>query len=208
MGLINIPDIQNLDAATPELFNSRFGAIADLLNGNLDTNNFASEAITAPDIATGAVTTGKLASAAVTPVKWTNPYKFYIYRSGALNSSNSYTLVQFDAEAYDSNNNADITTNKGRYTAPVAGFYFFTANVGNSAAGSTPIYVALYKNGARVLLGSGSSAATSGAHSQVSGILQLAAGDYVEAYFIGGAGSAIDVGSDNCYFMGFLVTET
>ncbi len=50
---------------------------------------------------------------------WNNPYKFYVYRSGALASG----VVVYENERFDTNNNYDTST--GRYTAPITGFYQF-----------------------------------------------------------------------------------
>lgn len=69
MGLINVPDIENLDAATPDLWNTRFGTIVDVINGNLSSDNLASGAVTAAKLATGAVTEGKIDDLAVTSRK-------------------------------------------------------------------------------------------------------------------------------------------
>jgi len=66
--LVNISNINTGDDATPELWNERFGAIVDVINGQLDSDNLQD----------GAVLTSKLASKAVTPDKiadqpaWTN----------------------------------------------------------------------------------------------------------------------------------------
>lgn len=88
MALINVPDIQNLDAATPELFNSRFGVIANEINGNIDDANLKA----------GAVITSKLANDAVTGAKIqlnnNEPLE-------ALNaSSNAKTLLRLGTDDY------------------------------------------------------------------------------------------------------------
>lgn len=209
MPLINVPDIQNLDAATPELWNSRFGTITNVINGNLSSANLADSAVTAPKLATDSVTTGKIVDANVTPAKRTEPYKFSVHRAAAHTSSNSFTLVQFDTKLYDTSSNVDVVTNKGRFTAPVSGFYHFSALVGNPSNGGVPIHTKLYKNGSSIKVGSYPGAAPSGAaFSGVSGDLQLIAGDYVEVYFLGVNGAAMTTGSDACYFDGHLISIT
>lgn len=137
-----------------------------------------------------------------------NPYKFSAYRTAAHTSSSSFALVQHDTELFDTNSNFDTVTNKGRYTAPVNGFYWFTALAGNSAATGIPINSALYKNGSLNIQGSYTVPGTAPTLSVVTGILQLTAGDYVEHYFIGGAGSAMYAGLGVCYFHGFLICRT
>jgi len=137
-----------------------------------------------------------------------NPYKFSAYRNAAHNSASSYTLVQHDAVLFDTNNNFDITTNKGRYTAPVDGFYFVSACTGNSTATGTIINSAIYKNGAVALQGSYSVPSTAPNLSVVSGLIQMTAGQYIEHYFVGGNGSTQYTSSYLCYFHGFLVSRT
>lgn len=139
-----------------------------------------------------------------------NPYKFYVYRNAALNSANTYTAVAFDTKVFDTGTNVDVVTNKGRFTAPIAGFYWFAASVGNTTAtGATG--TALFKNGSAALVGTfmtSTAASSSGNKCHVSGIIQLAANDYVEAYFIGGSGSSIEVGSNSCWYQGYLLSVT
>jgi len=60
MTLLNLTDIQEDADATPELFNSRFDAIANVINGHIDSSNLADGAVTTSKIADGAVTLSKL----------------------------------------------------------------------------------------------------------------------------------------------------
>ena len=137
-----------------------------------------------------------------------NPYKFSVYRSAALTSASSFTAVAFDTKTFDTGTNVDVVTNKGRFTAPVAGFYYLTAMAGNTVATSTQICVGLYKNGSALQYGTSVDTTLSGGltSSVVSGVIQLAANDYVEAWFIGGGSSVMAVGSTTCYFHGFLIS--
>lgn len=137
----------------------------------------------------------------VSPVLTQNPYKFSVYRAAAHNSAGSYTKVDHDTTLFDTGNN--VATND-KFTAPVAGYYWFHAVAGNTVAGATPIFSALYVNGSQRKIGSGANTASNGSWSAVSGLLQLSAGDYVEHYFIGGGGSVMEVGQTKCYFEGFL----
>jgi hypothetical protein len=142
-----------------------------------------------------------------------NPYKFRVYRSAAQNTgNNAATVVLCDTKTYDTGSNVDVTTNKGRFTAPIAGFYQFNGCTGISAAsGTTVIYAALYKNGSLYSQGSlyGSTAGTSSVAANVSDIISLAANDYVELWvFCNGTAAMVSGTSTNNYFSGSLVSTT
>lgn len=155
-----------------------------------------------------ALQSGKgLADAAIVPAKWTNPYKFSVYRGAALTINTTATTVTFDTEEYDTNSNHS----GGTYTAPVAGFYTFSTGVGIAATGSvTGLIIGvmvggvevkrLYRNGnvnATTMIGGGSVT------------LQLAANDTVTIYAqTTGANAAASVGQTLCWFTGHLVSRT
>jgi len=44
--LVNVPNINQDDDATPELFNSRFADIVNVLNGNIDASNIQDNSVT------------------------------------------------------------------------------------------------------------------------------------------------------------------
>ena len=142
----------------------------------------------------------------------TNPYKFRVYRTSALNVTSSYTVMAADTKSYDTGTNVDIVTNKGRFTATTAGFYHFNGRAGYSgSAGTAVMVVALYKNGVADSYGSvaGTTAGNTATASNVSNEIQLAAGDYVELFMIANGTIALDVSSQGtCYFSGFLVSAT
>ena len=58
--LVNIQNIQVGDVATPNLFNSRFAALAEVINGNVDSDNLRNGAVTRSKIAQGAIDSSKL----------------------------------------------------------------------------------------------------------------------------------------------------
>lgn len=136
-----------------------------------------------------------------------NPYKFHAYRNAAQNAGNgAFAIINFDTELYDTNNNFDVTTNVGRYTAPVAGFYQFNARF-SAAAGANTI-IALYKNGAVYQRGAHMTGA--GTNGPVySNLVQAAANDYFEIFSFAGGG-ALEVGGSglSTYFSGHLVSHT
>lgn len=209
MGLINIPDIQNLDAATPELWNSRFATLANVINGNIDANNLATGAVTAPKIGTDAVTTGKIMDANVTPAKWYNPYKFHAYRNAAWTGNTG--KINLDTEVYDTNSNFDSTTNY-RYTAPVSGFYHINAAASSQQATGTGYGCDVYKNGStRVIAGQLDIATQTTSFTRTSvasGDVQLIAGDYLELFYTGGGSVTGVMGADSTYMSGHLISVT
>lgn len=165
------------------------------------------------------VTTGQIStSSSVLPAalatgipanKFSNPYKFLVYRNSALNITNSATAVGFDTKAYDTGNNIDVTTNKGRFTAPVAGFYQFSASVLMNTGGAVQTWIALYKNGNGLMYGLWVATGT-GNYGSIGSWppVQLAANDYIEVYAFSSSTEGIDTGSANTYFGGYLVSVT
>lgn len=141
------------------------------------------------------------------PAQFNNPYKFSAYRNAAL-TYGSPAVVTHDAELFDTNSNLDTTTNKGRYTVPVTGFYWFHAQASTDVSGAG-YRSYLYKNGSVIQEGAGmiygGGSWTQGY--QITALLQLTAGDYVEHAFYG-SGNAARVGSAYTFFQGFLVSKT
>jgi hypothetical protein len=142
-----------------------------------------------------------------------NPYKFHAYMTAAwsLAAGGVPTKIPFDTELYDTGSNFDAATNH-RFVAPVAGFYWFSACWVVSVDAGNFIQAYLTKNGSTVLPGfevvTGNSTFNEGA--SVSGILQLAASDYVEVYGAQGgtqhAGTGSTGSAQSTYFQGFLVS--
>lgn len=138
-----------------------------------------------------------------------NPYKFSIYRNGALTASTgAWTLLVFDTVEFDTNSN--VTLASGRYTAPVAGFYQLNANVNIATNVTTVVGVSFYKNGVQVaqpyLLNFSSANATTSM--PAAKFLQLAASDYVQVYYFSNGAGAFTTGAIYNSFQGFLVCRT
>lgn len=145
--------------------------------------------------------------------KFFNPYKFRVYRNAAQNTAAAaFTPVLCDTKSYDTGSNVDISTNKGRFTAPVSGFYKFDGEVIAVLNGTAALGVALYKNGAVATLGdqfSGTASNAYGTSVSVTDTLQLAANDYVELQVQCSGVVALAVGSSaQCWFSGHLVSAT
>lgn len=178
---------------------------AGTINGaSLVASSVTSSALAANSVTNTAILTGNLYTSKVY-----NPYKFSVYRAAALLSNSSFTVIAFDTKVYDTSNNIDVVTNKGRFTAPVNGFYWFGGVAGNTIIVNSQMGIVLYKNGS--ILKNGTilpSAIASGSYASIGTTVQLVAGDYVELAFIGSGGGSMGVGQNNCYFEGFLVSAT
>ncbi len=135
----------------------------------------------------------------------TNPYKFSVTLAAAQNSINGSTRILFDTKVFDTGSNVDLVTNKGRFTAPVAGFYQFNGSL-NIATGSTFQSAQLFKNGSLLVGGSQHAAGAISSTENVSALVQLAAGDYVELFALAGAVVAINNTANYTWFMGYLVS--
>lgn len=137
----------------------------------------------------------------------TNPYKFSAYRNAAWTSGNgAYGVVVYDTERFDTGNNYDTAT--GKFTAPVAGYYHFSA-VAGASIGVAGDYagLALLVNGTE--LGRGTyirSGFTGNQWVAASSLLSLNAGDYVQVGFWGDGGAGT-TGSAQSSFTGHLVSR-
>lgn len=69
MATVPYTPIEDGQEADMQLFNSRFLALHNAINGGLDANNLADNAVTGPKIASDAVTTSKIVNKAVTAAK-------------------------------------------------------------------------------------------------------------------------------------------
>lgn len=131
----------------------------------------------------------------------TNPYKFSAYRSTALTSGAGVALtIIFNTENFDTGNNYDVAT--GKFTAPITGFYQFTAAVQTSVA-NTRQFINWKKNG--VTYRRSTDIAASGFCSADSLYLQLAVTDTVEVEYFTAAATAVD-NTQVTQFAGYLVS--
>lgn len=211
MALISISDIQNLDPATPDLFNSRYNLIVDEVNGSLSADNLANDAVTAPKLATDSVTTGKIAANAVTTDKTSKPYKFLVYRNAAYNMPVSGPYI-FDAKVYDTGSNFNTTT--GLFTAPVAGFYKFDSKIGMSGGTAFGIGMNLHVNASSYISGQVWVTTYTGSGYEESALgnfplIQLNANDTVGIFtadYVSSVGSTVGTSPIQSWFSGYLDT--
>lgn len=138
----------------------------------------------------------------------TNPYKFHVRMAAATNTGNGTfsAAIPFDTEIFDTGNNVSA----GVFTAPVAGFYFFSFQGQGTTSGAQQWILSLYKNGVRYLDGSTVTITSGAVGSTASGIIQLAANDTVDIRAFCGTARPISVGTggDAAYFTGFLVSTS
>lgn len=138
------------------------------------------------------------------------PCRFYVRRNAALTVT-GFTILQTDTKIHDIGNNVDVVTNKGRFTAPVAGFYSFTAIWQSSLAGSDGAGLSFNKNGSRTLDGTyisvSSYVTTTGtAFLATADNIFLAAGDYIEPVAYSNAAVAMDVSAnERNFFQGHII---
>jgi len=137
-----------------------------------------------------------------------NPYKFSVYRAAALNSpNNTAAAIAYDTENFDTNSNFDITTNKGRYTVPVSGFYQFNAS--SFINGNIRANLTLNVDGTAVVRGNDLTGTGGSCTPNISCLVQLTAGQYVELYMYSASAVAFEVSSASLNtFQGFLVSNT
>ncbi len=197
MSLISYTPLQDgVTGVNASATNTPLSTIYNDYNGNITDANIASAAA--------------IAGSKINMVSIRNPYKFrgYITTGNSFTNGNA-TVAAFDTENFDTGGNFDTTTNKGRFTAPIAGFYWFAGRLRSSSGSITQAQAYLYKNGSIYSQGNQLFNSASFPAPVCSDIISLVAGDYVElaGRFVG-ATAAISTGSDECWFSGFLISAT
>lgn len=155
------------------------------------------------------VTTPAIADGAVTPVKWTNPYKFHVIAGSSMTVPTSIgKITTMTNEKFDTNNNFT----SGTYTVPVDGFYQLSGGLQVLAGASGERFGAtIYKNGTTQILVGANAHASAGSvvSSNVSGLVQLSVGDTIELWGISSTGGrGLTTAYDATYISGFLVSQT
>jgi hypothetical protein len=202
---INSPTITNATLSSDTITGFSSSTTGTIYGISVSAGTIGSSALAASSVTTTAIATG-----IQLPDKMKNPYKFLVYRNSAQNTgSASFALISFDTKLYDTGSNVDVVTNKGRFTAPIAGFYQFSAQLYITASGAVQFSLLLYKNGSSYLAGPQAASGT-GPYCVGTGWppIQLSANDYVEVYCYCSSTQPILVGANNTYFGGYLVSAT
>lgn len=177
----------------------------NLKDGALNTNN----SVVTANITNLAVTSAKIASLSYSTSSISNPYKFRVRRSTALNTgAGVYSKITFNTEDFDTNNNFDTTNN--RYTAPVSGFYFFEAQASGGPTPGATWLIALYKNGAIIARGTQAVGTSGTPGSSMTTLIQATATDYFEIFTFSSNAVAYETSSIDQHprFSGYLVSQT
>lgn len=200
---------------------NRDGSLADDV---VTTDVILNSAVTTAKINDSAITTAKIADDAVTSAKLVgidksnlttdyNPYKFeaYIGADYLETGGSTWQLLNFSSEAYDTNNNFDTTTYL--YTAPVNGYYFFTACYLPYIVNTVTNIIGFYKNGAEYRQGQRMTNVTGGNfhnHSQITMTANLSAGDTIGVWAWCNQGGTYTITGSRNYnsFSGFLISRT
>lgn len=126
MGFVSFPLINNGDDANDALFNSRLSAIVDEMNGNIDQENLATDAVSTAKIVNGGVTETKLADKSVTGAKIVIP-SFQAARGADIVESGSiWRKIPIDTMYI---NVGGFAISNGGIQVPRAGVYEFTNTV-------------------------------------------------------------------------------
>jgi hypothetical protein len=137
-----------------------------------------------------------------------NPVKFSVYRNATWNSGNgAFALVPFDTKNFDTGSNVDVVTNKGRFTAPLTGFYFISFNLQTGASDSNLI-ASIFKNGVEFRRFRYNAATASGSGISGTDLISLTATDYLEIFCFATATTVMDSAVDRTFFSGYLVSTT
>lgn len=175
-----------------------------LLNGSITADKFAPGAVSIASIEDGSVITAKLADDAVTNQKRYNNIIFNVASSSATDSSSqvrTYNVVYLNLGSH-------YSTSTHRFTAPIAGRYYFewcSIKLDNASSGVHRQYIRV----------NGSTAPMGGRHLRLSensqygdgtcsAIIQLNPNDYVDIYIT--SSSTGSYGSTNyTWFQGFFL---
>jgi hypothetical protein len=131
----------------------------------------------------------------------TTPYQpaFSAYRGSLTLATQTWTTIVYDNCTI--NRGSCYSTSTGRFTAPVAGYYYFEA-IGEGGGGAFHTLMSV-NGGTPAGQGDGAQNWTSSNVSRQAFVLSLAAGDYVYVQHYINAGQTMT--SNRCHFHGYLL---
>nr|QBP06760.1 hypothetical protein OlV7_gene66 [Ostreococcus lucimarinus virus 7] len=211
--LDNAVTVSNITSNTVQFTNSDVGLVA---TGNVVANYFKGNGSQLTGIATTLQSVSDFGNTSSNTVQFTNATTGFVTTSnvtvGGIAKQTSVpaftvrltdgTIVgagDIDYNQVDTDNTSSYTTSDGRFTAPVAGHYFFSAH------GIYQNDVTVYDftiNGTRQNINAlCSSPSANYIQCNISAVLNLSVGDYVNVYQVEGG----TFGTDNNVFTGFFI---
>jgi cytoskeletal protein CcmA (bactofilin family) len=213
LSLDNAVTVSNITSNTVQFTNSNVGVVA---TGNVHANYFKGDGSELTGIATTLQSVSDFGNTSSNVIQFTNSNVSLVTTSnihvGGIAKQSSVPAFtvrltdgtiagagDIDYNQVDTDNTSSYTTVDGRFTAPVAGHYFFSAH------GIYQNDVTVYDftiNGTRQNINSLCSAPTSNyIQCNISAVLNLNVGDYVTVYQVEGG----TFGTDNNVFTGFFI---
>src|SRR5210317_29855 len=213
LSLDNAITVSNITSNTVQFTNSNVGVVA---TGNVHANYFKGDGSELTGIATTLQSVSDFGNTSSNVIQFTNSNVSLVTTSnihvGGIAKQSSVPAFtvrltdgtiagagDIDYNQVDTDNTSSYTTVDGRFTAPVAGHYFFSAH------GIYQNDVTVYDftiNGTRQNINSLCSAPTSNyIQCNISAVLNLNVGDYVTVYQVEGG----TFGTDNNVFTGFFI---
>ena len=172
--------------------NTQGASIAAVVNGNIEANNLAANAVTTAKIADGAVTSEKLSATVAFRGRFT----------AAQNITAGFGKILFAVEDYDYGSNYASS----RFTAPKDGLYNFSSRFHVNGGGGSTLIITLYKNGTEIARGQDNRFSfNAGTSVSVNTDIELLATDYVEIFGSASGTIALDASATTNYFTGRLV---
>lgn len=147
----------------------------------------------------GWITTAMIDDGQVTSEKLQATIACKAYRSTAFNITTSEVKLTLNAEVFDVG--SDYDTTNGRFVAPVTGYYRVSVGLGTSSVGaSTRFGVVIYVNGASYARGVAYGVTAGGTPTaNVSDLVYLTAGQYIELYIEGSTTITGNTGADRTF---------
>ena len=210
--------VEDLDNLVQNLTTSNLSATADITGSQLSaTADIAGSQLSA----SAGITSSQLASSGLNlPPAMYNPYKSFVYLSASWTAGAGLQYVPFDTAIFDTSSNFTLSATSGDayFTAPIDGFYFFSA-VAQSNGGS--VVSLFYSNiintttnpSNNFLRGQDNGGTTGPSNLMATGILYCNAGDKVMLQIYIGTASTSNVFGNSTtnsgtYFNSFLVCAT